>query len=71
MRMTEAEQQLRAQQQQRVLDRSNVEPSIRTLVTVTLALALLAMSWALAPISNKHGGPAECVYCAEPAWPLP
>jgi hypothetical protein len=35
------------------------KPPIRTLITVALALALLVMSWAIAPIKNK-GGPAPC-----------
>jgi hypothetical protein len=59
-----------------VLDRGNTEPTplpkppVRELATAALALALLAMSWAIAPI-DEDGGPHECTYCAEPPWPMP
>jgi hypothetical protein len=44
-------------------------PPTRALVTAALALVLLVMSFVFTRID--HGGPAECAYCTEAAWPLP
>jgi len=30
------------------------------LATTVLALAMLALSWVLAPIATRHGGPSAC-----------